>query len=85
MAEERGDFHVASSILDVGVFPFYPGDSGDSIGTLCRLLFTKSSNPSLSAHSPNFSILLKCQLIYLLKKKENYWNVLSLILITKLK
>jgi hypothetical protein len=71
MAEEMGDFYVASSILDVGVFPFFPGDSVDGIGTLCRLLFTRSSNPSLSAPSPNLSILLKCYL--------------SLILTTKLK
>jgi hypothetical protein len=69
MAGEMGDFYVESSILNVGVFPFYPGDLKDNIGTLCRLLFTESSNPLFFAPSPNLSILLKCYL--------------SLILITK--
>ena len=64
-----GDFYVESSILNVGVFPFYPGDLKDNIGTLCRLLFTESSNPPFFAPSPNLLILLKCYL--------------SLILITK--
>jgi len=54
---EMGDFYVESSILNVGVFPFYPGDLKDNIGILCRLLFTESSNPSLFAPSLNLSIL----------------------------
>ena len=64
---------------------------GVALELLCRLLFTEGSNPSLSAPSPNLSMLLKCNisnhitmntLFYFIPRVRSFFDIDSLFLIS---